>query len=311
MFARDKIIVTGLHRSGTTWLGRVIRKTGEVASLHEPFNKAFGMCGVPDWYPYYEQSTQSPENAIVEKLIADLFGGRAQYLWRHPEHSAFKNLVRKLIGSRSEREYRLAVRSKSPRVMLKDPFCLFLSGFLIEKYDARVVVIVRHPAAHLVSMRRMNWVAPLATLLKHRAFREKLAFDFPDRTPEELPEIDVNSYFWLAAHRYILSLRESFPDRVLVCRHEDISREPVPNILSICSFLNIDGPGPAVDYAAESTSGSVVRPADRQLHSFSRDGQALTNYWRRVLSRTEVDHVRDIVAPISHEFYDESDWFVG
>ncbi len=82
MFASQKFVVTGLHRSGTRWLGRVIQKTGEVAALHEPFNKAYGMRGVSEWYPFYDLCANSPGNSIIEELSAALFAGEAQYQWQ-------------------------------------------------------------------------------------------------------------------------------------------------------------------------------------------------------------------------------------
>ena len=32
------ILVTGSHRSGTTWVGKMLAATGSVGYIHEPFN---------------------------------------------------------------------------------------------------------------------------------------------------------------------------------------------------------------------------------------------------------------------------------
>ncbi|MCF8233846.1 MAG: hypothetical protein K9G67_15655 [Bacteroidales bacterium] len=35
---KKEILVTGAHRSGTTWVGHVMREAPEVHYIHEPFN---------------------------------------------------------------------------------------------------------------------------------------------------------------------------------------------------------------------------------------------------------------------------------
>lgn len=44
------LVVTGMHRSGTTWIGKVVDKLPEVTMLDEPFNAGTGLRGVRCFY---------------------------------------------------------------------------------------------------------------------------------------------------------------------------------------------------------------------------------------------------------------------
>jgi hypothetical protein len=44
-------IVTGMHRSGTTYVGRILGLCDKVDVFHEPFNRHFGLKGVKKNYP--------------------------------------------------------------------------------------------------------------------------------------------------------------------------------------------------------------------------------------------------------------------
>ena len=52
-------LVTGMHRSGTTLIGRMVElASSDISVLHEPFNYELGIQGVPSWYPnpYQDES---------------------------------------------------------------------------------------------------------------------------------------------------------------------------------------------------------------------------------------------------------------
>ena len=54
--SNQPILVTGAHRSGTTWVGKVLCASGEAAYISEPLNLWHrpGIMGAPvaGWYTY-------------------------------------------------------------------------------------------------------------------------------------------------------------------------------------------------------------------------------------------------------------------
>lgn len=72
MCYRNKIVVTGFRRSGTTFVGRMLSVDRSVAYLHEPFNYEEGIkeFGINYWYPYInEENVTSQQLKILGKLL--------------------------------------------------------------------------------------------------------------------------------------------------------------------------------------------------------------------------------------------------
>lgn len=302
------LIITGLHRSGTTWLGKIIEVTGQVPVLHEPLNIQHGISGVPCWYPYHPgghpEQGNAPHAETVERLFADFFAGRTSYVREHPNGPLFRKVARRVMGSRTERHYFATFRgAQGPQVCLKDPFCLFSIPHLIERYNARVVVTIRHPAALLVSMRRMKWQPHIRSLQDQPGLLKRFGEGIPsEMLAQEDDDIRLNAYFWLVARRFTAHLLETWPSNVLLVRHEDMSLGQPETVERMISHFGLnEGLDAAMAYVSKTTRGETVSPGQSVLHDFSRDGAALVHYWKARLSSEEKSTLRDVVG-------DELEW---
>ena len=95
-----------------------------------------------------------------------LFAGGGGWVRTNPNAGWHRKIGRAIFGSRAERDYRAFSRKvESQRLFVKDPFCLFVSPLLVERFDARVVITLRHLGAWIDSMRRMGWKSPIASLV--------------------------------------------------------------------------------------------------------------------------------------------------
>ena len=61
----NHILITGSHRSGTTWIGRTISEHPKVEYIHEPFNvdhpnPRIGL-EINTWFAYYNSSNQKDD----------------------------------------------------------------------------------------------------------------------------------------------------------------------------------------------------------------------------------------------------------
>lgn len=294
-------IVSGIHRSGTTWLGRVLERCEDVAVLHEPFNKDVGLRGLPCWYPYLdEHGPVTPEQEIVVKVVDSLWAGRARFIRWRLDSPPIKNFARTIFGSQSERRYCRALSSTGGRMLIKDPFALFLLRFLIYKYSVKAVVMVRHPGAHFMSMRRMNWEPPLKDIYRQQSLRERYAYDLPWRELLESAHRSLaaaNSWFWVVAQRFLLSLVQRYPEAVMMVRHEDVTLAPAHYIEPVSRHLGFsDSSGAAVQFAVESTRGRTIVPRAGVLHEFSRDGAGLVDRWRHELSSRDIETISQITC---------------
>lgn len=153
------LVVTGMHRSGTTWIGKVVDKLPEVTMLDEPFNAGTGLRGVrcfyldpsrPDDVGFLNDALDRLENGTARfRRIMELRRGLARFA-----------LVA-LRGTGLERSYKSFLRSPITKFGVKDPFLVMFTRFFAMR-DVPVIVTVRHPAAILQSLKRMGWEIPLA-----------------------------------------------------------------------------------------------------------------------------------------------------
>jgi len=304
MFAEQRSLITGTHRSGTTWLGRVVANAPGVSVLHEPFNRDWGMAGVPSWYPYW---TADGEGPVIDRLIRDLLSGRAKYLRNQPSDNFIKARLRRAIGSRNEFQYHYARLVQRRKLVLKDPLALLLTPHLVAEYDFKAVILIRHPGAFLVSLRRMSWQSSVDWLSDKEEFIRMHA--------PYLAEIEAGSsfayragLFWKALYSFAMRVAKDYPAAVHLIRHEDLSLSPHIHLPSVLNHLGIDDISHSLKYAKRSTTGNTVLPPAGQLHEFERDAKSLVTAWQREITEDECDDLRRATMPIVDHLYPDAPW---
>ncbi|WP_156493872.1 hypothetical protein, partial [Alcanivorax sp. HI0007] len=148
------IVITGMHRSGTTIIGEFLRRAPSVSVIHEPFNRTFGEERVEHDYPI----RGGKDFLYVDDILEDIKKRKnLRFKRAHPKDSLIKKILRPFVGGRSGIDY-FSYRFFSvlgPRkIVLKDPF---LSLSLKDKNNEKYVVVCRHPCAVWLSIKNMNW----------------------------------------------------------------------------------------------------------------------------------------------------------
>jgi hypothetical protein len=70
------ILITGSHRSGSTWVGNIIRKLPMIYYIHEPLTPnsiTRGLFDTEIWYKYYDPNKKYEK---IESILNNLFIGR-------------------------------------------------------------------------------------------------------------------------------------------------------------------------------------------------------------------------------------------
>src|SRR5258707_7647151 len=71
------ILVSGSHRSGTTWVGKMIAASPAVGYIHEPFNPLHrpGICTAkfPQWFFYVSEENEAPFYEPLKRTLAFRF----------------------------------------------------------------------------------------------------------------------------------------------------------------------------------------------------------------------------------------------
>ena len=146
------ILVTGSTRSGTTWAGRVLAFSPNVGYIYESLNARLW----PDWMtvrlPHVFAYICEDNGHLYERSIKDVL--RFRYPIQNVVHAPSLNHVAHMLD-----QYRLSLwyRLRRRRPLLKDPKAIMSSEWLAERFDTRVVVMIRHPAAFASSIKRLGW----------------------------------------------------------------------------------------------------------------------------------------------------------
>ena len=75
------LLVTGSHRSGSTFVGNVIAKSRKFTHMSEPFHYEDGIRGVGYWFPY---ATVTKPN-YYSKLVDEFFSLKFEYKYRQKD----------------------------------------------------------------------------------------------------------------------------------------------------------------------------------------------------------------------------------
>ncbi|MGE3795668.1 MAG: sulfotransferase [Dehalococcoidia bacterium] len=306
--AETPILVTGANRSGTTWVGRMLCASGELEYVHEPFNPGIWprVLGVDTkgHYAYVCAENEGPMVPAIERILRH----RAPLLSQVGEARSARDVGR--LGKAAVRTAGWAIRRR--RVLLKDPIAMFSAPWLADRFDARVVVMIRHPAAYVSSIDRLGWRFDFGFLLSQPLLMRDLLEPWRDeieaRAADPGTPFDQAITLWRIKYGVVDRWRRERPDFDFVL-YEDLASEPVDGFEALYRRLGLTFDGGART-TIESFTGSA-NPADRPPSEWSnvrRDSRAARNAWLARLDQNEIDRIRVGVGEIADRFYTDSDW---
>ncbi len=300
------ILVTGMHRSGTTWVGKVLAAASGVTYVWEPLHAlgARGTFNVPveQWYTYICEENESPFLPAFRNTLALRYDLRAELAHvRSPK--AFANMC--VQAGRFARG-----RLQKQRPLLKDPFALFSSEWFAHRLGCRVVISVRHPAAVVSSLKRLGWIFDLGHLIS----QPLLLRDWLDPMRPSLERsiagdvIESGSLLWRAVYSTVEELARRNPNFIVV-RSEDLSRDPVREYKRLYQELGLTFTPSAQREVIRSSNPSnkketrPAKPIDTRL-----DSVANLDNWKHRLDPAEVARIRSLTGDVADQFYADGDW---
>ena len=63
------ILITGCHRSGSTWVGKMLSLPVRVIYVSEPFNPGYGLKVFKNWFKYNNPNSKIPSDKEFSKGI--------------------------------------------------------------------------------------------------------------------------------------------------------------------------------------------------------------------------------------------------
>lgn len=300
------LLVTGAHRTGTSWVGRMLAASGNLTYVNEPLSVSHrpGILGVDveRWYTYIIEENESKYLPAFRNLI----GLRYQL---------FKEL--KAIQSRKDflrmgRDFSgfLYGRLRGHQVLMKDPFAAFSTPWFADRLNCQVVITIRHPAGFASSLKRLNWPFQIHDLLAQpllmRDYLEQDRAAMEAIQPDDI--IGQASLLWRMLYRVIHQTLQRRYDLIAV-RHEDLSLNPVEGFRELYKKLGYEFT-PEVEQTIlnSSSSENPTELSKNKTHSVKLDSRANLDNWKKRLTADEITRIRKITEDVSHLYYSEDSW---
>jgi hypothetical protein len=304
--SKTPILVTGAHRTGTTWVGKMLAAHPQMAYISEPLNVLHrpGILRAPvnHWYAYITEENENRYLPAFQELLA----------FRYHLLDEVRSLRSRKDFLRMGRDYSIFLngRLRGQRPLLKDPFAVFSIPWFAERLNCKVVITVRHPAGFASSLKRLNWPFDFSDLLAQPALmRDYLESDRAEM--ESVPADDIigqASLLWRMVYRVVALTRKLHPDFIVV-RHEDLSLDPMAGYRQLYEALGLDYTDKVQQTILNSSSSE--NPAElskKKVHSVKLDSRANMDNWKKRLGADEIARVRRITGEVAHIFYPEQEW---
>jgi hypothetical protein len=304
--SQHPILVTGAHRSGTTWVGKMLSASGEAGYISEPLNVLHrpGVlnANVNHWYTYICPENERQYLPALEHTLAFRY-----HLW-----AELRSLRSRKDTLRMGRDWSGFLRGKilQRRPLIKDPFAVLSSEWFAHRLGCRVVITVRHPAAFASSLKRLNWPFDFSNLLE----QPYLMRDYLEPYRHEMLSIHKNDIIggagllWRIIYDQVAQFRKTHPQFIIV-RHEDLSREPLPGFQSLYESLGMVFTHRArvrIQNASDAENPKEV--SKNSIYDVQLNSKANLQNWKKRLSQDEIDRLRRDCEQSAGAFYSPGDW---
>ncbi|HVM35795.1 MAG TPA: sulfotransferase [Actinomycetota bacterium] len=301
---RRPLLVTGSHRSGTTWAGKMLAHSGTLGYIHEPFlpSRAPGWLSepMPYWYMYICADNDHLYRSALERVVNLRFPVRASL--------ARTRTLRQLALQIPEWVKTIDYRRRRLRPLLKDPLALFSAPWLADVFEAQVVVMIRHPVAFVGSIKKLNWGFDyernwlaqellMRDLLGHRA-HEYLGYR------GEVDLVGEGIVMWNSIYDVVSRFRRERPEWQFV-KYEDAAKEPLAAFESLYRALELPWTPEAADAIRNDTHAGNPKDVSRgRRRQVRRNSRAATATWSRRLTDDEVKRVAEETTEVAARFYE-------
>lgn len=307
---KKPILVTGSHRSGTTWVGKMIAESRSVYYIHEPFNIIYHPRHVNGTKFDYQFAYVSDKNESVYcGYIKHALGLSYNFIGEAKTIRYPKDLLRL---SKNYIKY-LKHRVLNIRPLMKDPMAVFSAEWLASRFNMDVIVLIRHPAAFTGSLKRLNWKCPFSDLLKQPLLIKDHLYPFESEIKEyankEHDIVDQAALIWKLIYYVILKYQRKHKDWAFI-RHEDLSQKPLTGFQALFKKLNL-GFSKHIRKAIKEYSDSA-NPTETPVNDFRSKVKLNSKLniwnWKNRLTISEIERIRKRVGDISYAFYSDEDW---
>ncbi|MDR9365939.1 MAG: sulfotransferase domain-containing protein [Balneolaceae bacterium] len=303
------IVVTGLVRSGTSWIGKMISLDDSLSHTFEPFHfnhrKIYGVYKIPTLYLYLNKNDEE-----LNKYIQDVFSHKYYYLDEILHSKSFKKFIRKLIYTIPE-HLKKSILNKN--ALIKDPYLFFLGEYLQRNVEnLKMIYTIRRPEGFVYSfLRHETWDRhPICdSLLKQPAliedfklgnYRDDLGkfanyeLSLKANGENKIIEKEVRlkraclicSFF----ARVYSKLKSKYKDEWIFLKYEEVATNPLDEFEKIYIELDLEFSEKIKNQINEFTTSNKTK--SKYIVDLKRNSKDLAFYWEKKLSESEKEEIR-------------------
>lgn len=318
------ILVFGMPRSGTTWVGKLFDSHPDTLYRHEP-DSVYRLN-----MPSFPEKADAPNyRAELEKFVRQLprmrspeVVGKQPLFPKHYQSTVGLAAYRTSVlvakaASRIHRHFPCLYRPTAEgyaqtRVVWKSIQSQGRLGACIDALpDARIIYLLRHPCGYVASIlrgeatHRFGNSTPsaddlwLLRMLLDTSTGRKHGLTVDDLAP--LTAEERLAWRWLLLQENALA-NVAGSDRVLVVRYEDVCMRPIDMTRRMFGFAGLDWCPQTEDFIQASTRGT-----DSGYYGVFKDPQSSAERWRSELAPDVIERILHILAgsPL-HRYYTDA-----
>jgi hypothetical protein len=300
------LLVTGAHRSGTTWVGRMLAASPGMAYISEPLNVLHRpgvlRATVKHWYTYVCAENEAEFLPGFQELIEFDY-----HLWDEIRSlRSGRDLLRML------RDFGIFYRGslRGQRPLFKDPFAVFSLPWFSERLGCQIVVTVRHPAAFASSLKRLKWSFNFDDLLQQTL----LMRDYLEPYRSQMAAVEAGDIvgqaglLWALIYGAVRIVHDRNP-AIHIVLHERLSANSVEEFHKLYDDLGLSfTPGTRDNIVRSSSDRNPAELAKRNVHSVQLDSRANLDNWKHRLSAEEIARIRRLTEDVARFYYPEESW---
>lgn len=310
---KNWVFVTGEIRGGTTFVGKILSLPLEVDYIHEPFNIRCGMPGMTKRWRYIRPSLDTPEMQEIHASASRIFSYNFS-LRNSPFHNEaiHRRIIKQLVGTRGPYYLRLAKMNPFHRhAVIKDPTGTLLTEYLHVHFGVKPVVVIRHPASFIASLRRAGWWPDTRKLLDQpHLLEDHFGGDISDWFNDRSDDIQNAAAHWRVLTQVALNQSRKYGNWHLVTL-ESLSNDPVNGFKALYEKLDLPWSSSVENKIIKTTQVKGKAEVKNNLvQDFKRDSAKIFELRKNSLTRAERRKIFDIVKDVALEFYPEESFSI-
>ena len=298
------IVVLSFGRSGSTWVSDIISKNMGGLLLSEPLHPE--TCPFPQEACYsdgYEPGLSARLLDFLHEVLAGAY--RNRWLLRNHLFTPLEAV---------SQAYMDMVWDETRVLGFKEIRANFMIDWLIENLDARIVYLVRHPAAVIASLRRRknfwnefgfetHWRLFLEHVVQNPR-NEAVLRPYLQTIVTARTQIERETVMWATAHKLASQAlaRHDLP----MFHYEDFYERPFPTTRRLVAYLDGDPNAihPSHIFVPSMTTIRTVHGLTASESDFATKGWAI--FWEDILSPSELQTIMRLVDAFGIEDYGDN-----